>query len=156
MAGLRREVRKYMQVIPPDFNLCVLRFPWWNEAVGIPWYAGHAWSDQVSQKNWLHWQRQGKGARLFIKRRHLILFVQSRVWPGQKMPGQVGGKYNWACGLRVSELTFIHIWYNLPVSRCGVSTMMNLCSTFRAHQYLARLGTLCKSATQEFQDTGEQ
>jgi len=27
--------------------------------------------------------------------------AKSRVWPGQKMPGQVGGKYKWACGLRV-------------------------------------------------------
>ena len=30
--------------------------------------------------------------------------MQSRVWPGQKMPGNVGGKYKWACGLRVSDL----------------------------------------------------
>merc|ERR1719384_278501 len=36
------------------------RFPWWYEAVGIPWYARHTWSDQVSQKNRLHWQWQGK------------------------------------------------------------------------------------------------
>ena len=98
----------------------------------------------------------GQRCSIIYEGQNLILFVQSRVWPGQKMPGQVGGKYNWACGLRVSELLSIHIWYNLPCCRCGVSTMMNLCSTFRAHQYLARRGTLCKSATQEFQDTGEQ
>ena len=71
------------------------------------------------------------------------------------MPGQVGGKYKWACGLRVSGLLLNHICYNLNLSRCGVSTMMNLCSTFRAHQYLAKQGTLCKSATRGSPDTGE-
>ena len=44
---------------------------------------------------------------------------QSRVWPGQKMPGNVGGKYKWACGLRVSNTnqllsfiisSFIKVW----------------------------------------------
>ena len=34
--------------------------------------------------------------------------------------------------------------------------MMSLCSTFRAHQYPAKQGTLCKCATHGYPDTGEQ
>ena len=33
--------------------------------------------------------------------------------------------------------------------------MMSLCSTFLAHQYLAKQETLCKSVTRVYQDTGE-
>merc|ERR1712126_771161 len=36
------------------------RLPWRNETLGVPWNARHAWSYKVSQKNWLHWERQGK------------------------------------------------------------------------------------------------
>ena len=43
---------------------------------------------------------------------------QSRVWPGQKMPGNVGGKYKWACGLRVWRIN--HDESVLYVSGTGV------------------------------------
>ena len=89
-----------------------------------------------------------------LKGKISYLFVQSRVWPGQKMPGNVGGKYRWACGLRVSGFSYSGVIN--PFGRCGVSTMMNLCSMFRALQYLAKRGTLCKSAIHEFLDTGMQ
>ena len=89
-----------------------------------------------------------------LKGKISYLFVQSRVWPGQKMPGNVGGKYRWACGLRVSGFSYSGVIN--PFGRCGVSTMMNLCSMFRALQYLAKRGTLCKSAIHGFLDTGMQ
>ena len=37
------------------------RLPWRNETMGVPRNARHARSYKVSQKNWLHWKRQGKG-----------------------------------------------------------------------------------------------
>jgi len=36
------------------------RLPWRNETLGVPRNARHARSYKVSQKNWLHWKRQGK------------------------------------------------------------------------------------------------
>ena len=37
------------------------RLPWRNETMGVPRNARYARSYKVSQKNWLHWKRQGKG-----------------------------------------------------------------------------------------------
>lgn len=43
---------------------------------------------------------------------------KSRVFPGQKMPGDVGGMFRWSCGLRVWRIN--HAESVLYVSGCSV------------------------------------
>ena len=95
------------------------RLPWRNETMGVPRNARYARSYQVSQKNWLYWKWQGKGlSNQSLYWCYDLDPFQSRVWPGQKMPGNVGGKYKWACGLRVWRIN--HDESVLYVSGTGV------------------------------------
>lgn len=97
------------------------RFPVTDNAVlqpGTPLTASHftvgQWVDvfgrtqergfQGAMKRWgFHGQKDTMGTTKSHRRVGCIGSgrEKSRVWPGQKMPGNVGGRHRWVCGLRV-------------------------------------------------------